>query len=264
MTIPYITIKQQEIIKLLYKFRFLNTKQIQKFLHHKDKKTINVWLRDLRKKEYVIWDFDPHTFGENAKPAIYRLGINGIRFLKTQDVEITLLRKLYRERQRSEEFISHSLFLADIVLNVSEATTKQDSFTFYTQSDYFSPKSPYALLQELSPDLYLTRRTGQGKTKQYLLHDIPESMLRFRSFKLRKKIRDYIAYFFTNEWENETKTNFPTLLFILPDMAALINLQRYTQTILNNNDNPKIEIWLQTKAKIQKLGFTGTPWEEVE
>ncbi len=38
----------------------------------------------------------------------------------------------------------------------------------------------------------------------------------------------------------------------------------YTQTILNNNDNPKIEIWLQTKAKIQKQGFTGTPWEEVE
>ncbi len=171
--------------------------------------------------------------------------------------------KLYREKDRSEEFITHNLFLADIFLNLTADTAKQDSLTFHTQSDY-SPADSATLLTKLSPDVYITRRKGQGKTKQYLLHDIPESMLRFRSFKLRKKIRDYIDYFFTNEWENETDTSFPILLFILPDMTALIYLQRYIQKILNDNDHPKIDIWLQTKAKIQKQGFTSTPWEEVE
>ena len=266
MTIPYITTKQQEITKLLYKFRFINKIQIQKLLNHKDNRRIKAWLKDLSEKEYLekVSDDSANSSTGQNKLAVYHIGINGIRYLKTQDnIDTTLLHKLYREKDRSEEFITHNLFLTDIFLNLRADTTAHDSLTFSTQSDYF-PTSSAMLLTQLLPDVYITRRKGKGKTKQYLLHDIPESMLRFRNFKLKKKIRDYIAYFFTDEWENETKTNFPTLLFILPDMAALINLQRYTQTILNNNDNPKIEIWLQTKAKIQKLGFTKTPWEEVE
>ena len=52
MTIPYITPKQQEIPKLIYKFRFLNRIQIQTLLNHKDKRRINSWLKDLSEKEY--------------------------------------------------------------------------------------------------------------------------------------------------------------------------------------------------------------------
>lgn len=269
MTIPYITPKQQQIPKLIYKFRILNRLQIQIILNHKDKRRINAWLKDLIIKEYLekvdLPDDPTDSPAGQKKLALYRIGINGIRFLKTQDdIDNKLLHKLYREKDRSEEFIAHNLFLANIFLNLRADTTAQDSLTFSTQSDYSPFNLAYTLLTKLSPDAYITRRKGQGKTKRFILHDIPESMLRFRSFKLLKKIRDYIDYFFTDEWENETKTPFPTLLFILPDMAALINLERYTQKILNNNDNPKIEIWLQTKAKIQKLGFTNTPWEEVE
>ena len=51
MTIPYIAAKQQEIPKLIYKFRFLNRIQIQTLLNHKDKRRINSWLKDLSEKE---------------------------------------------------------------------------------------------------------------------------------------------------------------------------------------------------------------------
>jgi hypothetical protein len=173
------------------------------------------------------------------------------------------LHKLYRDKDRSGEFIAHSLFLADIFLNLTADTTKQNSLTFSPQSDYSSAACAN-ILTKLSPDAYIERRKGKGKTKRFLLHDIQESMLRFRSFKLRKKIRDYIAFYFTDEWENETKTSFPILLFILPDTLALICLQRYIQKILNDNDHPKIDIWLTTREKIKKQGFTATPWEEVE
>ena len=47
MKLPKQTPKEQEIIKLHYQFRFLNSKQIQKFLNHKNNKTINAWLPDL-------------------------------------------------------------------------------------------------------------------------------------------------------------------------------------------------------------------------
>lgn len=262
MTIPYITPKQQQIPKQINRFRFLDRLQIQKIMHHKDKRRINSWLKDLVAKGYLEKVDDSSS--EQRKIAVYRIGINGIRFLKTQDdVDKIFLHKLYREKDRSEEFINHSLFLADIFLNLTTDTAKQDSLAFFPQSNYFLT-SAYTLLTKFSPDAYFTRKRGKGKTKRFLLHNIQESMLRFRSFKLRKKIRDYIDFFFTDEWENETKTSFPILLFILPDIAALIYLQRYIQKILSDNDHPKIDIWLTTKEKIEKHGFTATSWEEVE
>ncbi len=80
--LPKLTKKQQEILRLLYSFRFLNRIQIQAFLCHKDPKTINLWLRDLRAKGYVEWIYSTH-FAEKTKPAIYYLGLNGVRHLRT-------------------------------------------------------------------------------------------------------------------------------------------------------------------------------------
>jgi hypothetical protein len=39
MKLPKTTPKEQEIIRLQYTYRFLNSKQIQKFLNHKNNKT---------------------------------------------------------------------------------------------------------------------------------------------------------------------------------------------------------------------------------
>ena len=76
-----ITKKQQVILKLLYRFRFLNRIQIQALMRHKDPKTINLWLRDLRAKGYVEWIYSTH-FAEKTKPAVYYLGLNGVRCLR--------------------------------------------------------------------------------------------------------------------------------------------------------------------------------------
>src|SRR5690348_2136007 len=80
--LPKLTKKQSEILRLLYRFRFLNRIQIQAFLEHKDPKTINLWLRDLRAKGYVEWIYSTH-FAEKTKPAIYYLALNGVRHLRT-------------------------------------------------------------------------------------------------------------------------------------------------------------------------------------
>lgn len=270
MTIPYITVKQQEIVLLYHRFRFLHRLHLQQLLHHKDKRRINSWLKDLVNKKYLEnIDQDSSNSYEQIKNsnklAAYRIGINGIRFLKTQDdIDKSLLYKLYREKDRSNEFVNHSLLLAGIFLNLSADTKTADSLTFYTQSDYASNFSLYNFLTEPLPDAYIKRRVGKSKTRQYLLHIIEESTLRFRSYKLRKKIRDYLSFYFSNSWENHTKTSFPTILFILPDMPALIYLQRFIQKILNENTHPKIHFWLCTKPEIQKQGFTNVEWEEVE
>ena len=85
LNIPKISNKQKEILNLLYSHRFLTRKQIQSFLNHKDKKTINLWLKDLRNNEYVNWIYNKDDFAEKTKPAIYYLGLNGIHYLVNND-----------------------------------------------------------------------------------------------------------------------------------------------------------------------------------
>jgi len=70
MKLPNITTKQEEILKLLYRYRFLNRIQIQALLNHKDKRRIIAWLSDLRSKGYVEWIYST-DFTEKSKPAIY-------------------------------------------------------------------------------------------------------------------------------------------------------------------------------------------------
>jgi hypothetical protein len=271
MIIPYITEREKEIPKLIYKFRFLSSTQIQKLLDHRDKRRINGWLRDLNKKEFIKridedTDFERIRF--RTKPIIYRLGINGIRFLKTQNEGDPTFRKLfhkfYRENDRSDEFITQNAFLADIYFDLKNSINTSDKLIFYTKSDYQNPQNPYSFLTEMNPNAYVAKKVGKGRTRQFLLHIIPESMLRYRSLSLNKKIRDYLAYYFGGEWENHTRTAFPTLLFILPDMKALITFQRYAQNIFNDNDNPNVTVWLTTKGLIQKQGFTNVVWEDVK
>jgi len=50
MKLPKLTTKQQEIIHLLYRYRYLDRIQIQRLMGHKDKRRVLSWLKDLRDK----------------------------------------------------------------------------------------------------------------------------------------------------------------------------------------------------------------------
>ena len=135
--LPKLTKKQQEILKLLYSFRFLNRIQIQAFLNHKDPKTINLWLRDLRAKGYVEWIYSTH-FAEKTKPAIYYLSLNGVRYLRTltrknQDGDMLPtyppeeLRKRYKEPTRSQTYIAHCILIADCCIALEREDTENEA-----------------------------------------------------------------------------------------------------------------------------------------
>ena len=135
--LPKLTKKQQEILRLLYSFRFLNRIQIQALLRHKDPKTINLWLRDLRAKGYVEWIYSTH-FAEKTKPAVYYLALNGVRYLRTVTrkskdddgniVELPTypseeLRKRYKEPTRSQTYIDRCILIAGCAI----ALQKEDA-----------------------------------------------------------------------------------------------------------------------------------------
>ena len=102
--LPDTTTKQNEIIDMVWKFRFINRHQVQKFFKYKDPRRLNEWFRDLVSKGYLGRKYSNKLL-ENTKPAIYHTGINGIRFLKTQnDYSMDVIQKLYRDGKREEPF----------------------------------------------------------------------------------------------------------------------------------------------------------------
>lgn len=256
------TPKQQEIIKLQYRFRFLNTIQLQKFLNHNDKKRLNIWLKYLVSNDYLVRIYDPHKFGENTKPAVFYIGKNGIRFLKAQGNYLPeLLRKLYRENNRSETFKSNSQLLADIALDLKAQSKKGLTFNWATASDYTNPDSPFysfSFLTELSTRLMFTREKNNEK-KYFLLEILNTS---FPPYRVRKKIRSYLKFLLDCDWMEHFKTP-PEILFICQTKDLLIRTKRYAKKLLVDEYKENIHISFALEDEVKKYGATAEIWEEV-
>jgi len=153
MKLPNLTPRQQTILILLYKYRFLNRIQIQTLMGHKDYKRINAWLADLRDNHYVEWIYST-DFLEKSKPGIYYLGLNGIRWLKEhQGHPIEELRKRYRESSRSQGFVDQCMLVTDCCITMNTKNTDDSGrsrihYLYATQADYLDPESDYHFLSE--------------------------------------------------------------------------------------------------------------------
>ncbi|HVC35833.1 MAG TPA: replication-relaxation family protein [Candidatus Dormibacteraeota bacterium] len=265
MKLSPITTKQQDILKLLYRYRFLNRIQIQALMGHKNNRRIAEWLKDLRDKKYVEWIYDGDNFVEKTKPAIYYLGLNGIRCLRTTDeFPPEELRKRYKESSRKQDFIDRCLLIADCCLTLKSKTTSGTQYTFVTVSDYTDPDSGYAFLSELQPQLCFIKKTARNKTA-YLLEVFDPTTPRYM---VKKRLNDYIAYLEDGNWESETEDDKPPVILIAcPTIAELAYVKRRTRKLLTDMwDDETLEdihIRFATIDKVKSEGVTGIIWEAV-
>jgi hypothetical protein len=252
MELPDILDKQLDTLHYLYKFRYLNTNQFQKLFHHKDPRTVQDWLSDLKKKGYVDFrDFDRKKFIANTKPAIYFLTKVARRKLKTNPkCEISVLNRVYQEKGISDKFVDRFIFLADIYLNLEIQMVKGEKLHFSTQAnmkgfDYF-PKP--------LPDVYFSIK---GKTiKRYFLFLIDESI---PWYKLDPKVREYVNYSNDNQWSSISHDPLPSFLFICPSFRT----KKHLNNIINK-EMPDISFFLSTKSEIVRSGFKGDAWQKVD
>lgn len=258
MTLPKISNKQQEILTLIYRFRFLNRIQIQSLLNHKDYKTINLWLKDLNQKEYLGKIYST-KFIENTKPAIYYIDLNGVRYLRSLDYPPSQLKKLYIEKDRTGNFIEQSQFIADIYLDLLKSS--DGKFSAATASELADSNSPYYFLNDLQPDLVFAKEVKVKKTSatRYYITQIFEPNLPV--YAIRKKIKEYFDFYFANEWEDNMSPNFPTLFFICSDLSKLIYAKRFTKKLLIEYDDIDLNILFAEKQEVIECGFTGEIWE---
>ena len=247
MTLPPITQKQYTILQLLYRFRFLNRLQIQTLLHHKYHKRINDWLKDLNQNNYLGKIYST-KLGQNNKPAIYYIGLNAIRYLKTQNYPTEQLKKLYREDERSQDCIDKYILLAEICLDMQNKTDDKTKYAAATKSDFADKNSKFNFLTELAPDLVFLKDSN-GMKKYYLL-EIFEATL--PQYSIRKKIKQYFDFYFSNSWEDNTQEPFPTLLLVCPTTPALIITKRFVKKMLSEYDEIDLKIEFLTKEEARE------------
>ncbi|MGF7229035.1 MAG: replication-relaxation family protein [Candidatus Saccharibacteria bacterium] len=296
--LPKLTKKQQEILKLLYRFRFLNRIQIQAFLGHKDPKTINLWLRDLRAKGYVEWIYSTH-FAEKTKPAIYYLSLNGVRYLRTltrtvedEDKETAIvptyppeeLRKRYKEPTRSQTYVDRCILVAECCIALERADTKNETegkkvrHYYQTEADCLLERSYYHFILEselIQPSLVFCkdRLNDEGKEettlKSYILEVFDPTLPRYR---MKKRLSDYVKYLDDEDitWKEQTNTEkLPIILFVCPRTTDLIYAKRRTRKLIadawewKDEDEKRPRIGFTTVEKLKRFGvFEGEIWEE--
>jgi len=298
--LPKLTKKQQEILKLLYRFRFLNRIQVQAFLGHKDPKTINLWLRDLRAKGYAEWIYSTH-FAEKTKPAIYYLALNGVRYLRTltrkskdEDGKIEVvptyppeeLRKRYKEPTRSQTYIDRCVLIADCCLaltkedTANEAKGKKLRYYYQTEADYLLERSYYHFVLDFDDEpihphlMYCQDKLDKdGKeeatVESYVLEVLDPTLPRYR---MKKCLSDYVKFLDDegDEWKEQTDTEkLPVILFVCPRMSDLIYAKRWTRKLIadawywEDEDAEKPRMRFTTADKLKQSGLLAKEiWEQ--
>ncbi len=249
------TPKQLNILLLLYRFRFLNRIQIQKLLNHKDPRRINTWLKDLTTKNIIGRKYSTKLLA-NTKPAIYHLATKSRAILLSQPaINEKLLKRVYREKTRSDKLINHCLLVADLYFLLDkQAQTNKTKLHFYTKTDLVT----HYYLPYKRPDAYIAIESRR-QTKRYFLEIIDEGTPRFM---IRSKINQYIEYFQANTWQDRTNHPNPTMLFVCPDELTKIFLNKYILQMQEEEPEVDLEFFLTTKDQIGNN--QDNLWEKVE
>ncbi len=256
-TLQSITTRQQEILSLIYTYRFLNRTQLQALLKHKDKRRLISWLKDLREKQYLDWRYDATNFISKSQPAIYYLSINGIRYLReTNEYPNIELRKRYKESTRTQVFIDRCLLIADCCIALQAKSTDEVEYSCVLPADYIDTTSSMHFLNDLKPHLFFTKRS-ETETINYVLENFELTLPRYQ---LRKRIKDYVEYIDT--WDDEMGP-VPITLFICATIADLLYVKRRIKKEIEDTYSSETQIRVTTLEKVKTMGVSSKIWEDL-
>ena len=214
---------QVQLLKLLYKFRFVSSDLLAKY-KKLSRKNISNSLNILLDQDLVDRLYDK-SFKLRGKAAIYFLTPTGLKKLKEYLVlNDNVVHAMYKNKAVSEDFINNQL----LVLEVCTALQRLYPYTFniFTRSelaqfDYFPEPKPY---------LYLSRKKPiSEKQNDYLLDIITDN----RKFIIKKQIQTYINHHDSGDWGDE---EYPTVLLLCATPRIEENALKFTESLLEDFD----------------------------
>ena len=252
MKLQPITTKQKLILLFLYKFRFLTVMQLQKYFNHKDPHRIKEWLKDLKEKRYISAIADSK---EITKPYIYCLASKSRQIFKEENYNEIFLNRIYKEKNLTNAFKNHCLFILDIYLFFRFQQEKNSKLNFCTKQDLvgfdFLPEDIDAFIE-------VEDKTGVNR---YFLELFDE--YRKSAGEARYSVRKYISYCEEGSWQANTPNSpLPSVLFVLPDERRKKHIQHYGKAKLEKTFED-ISLFLTTQDTIRFSKGNNNPWQKV-
>lgn len=250
MKLPPYSDKQEEIIKLLYQFRYLLVNQFLKLFNQSDRKWIQELLDNLVDKKYIAQIKDK----EIADGYIYCLDTRAGHILKIKDdTDEKVLGRLHKEKTNGAPFIKKQIFICAIYLYFLSQKTKRQELSFFTSQELRGHND----FPEPLPSAYI-ELVERKETNRYFLEYFDE-------YTIHKVVRDRVQYYLNyrqgGNWQSNTDESFPTVIFVLPTEKFKKHIQYYSNAIFEKNLGDDIDLYLTTKQEI-KTGQVN--WDEVK
>lgn len=255
MQIPTVTGSQKQIIFYLSSFRFLLISQLTALFSHQDSHRIKEWLIDLENKEFISIIKDPKV---RTKPYIICLDQKARYILeKDSDIDRNFLKRLYREKKSSQEFMQKLIFIADTYIYFLKTKERNSQIDFFTKQDL----QGYDYFPRLMPDAYIDEKTKEGHHRYFL--EFFEAGISAK--KLRFLVSRYFKYYDNGSWqENTDNTPFPTVLLIFESQRKRWHIYHYAKSLLRKSLTDEMEIFLTTKDQIILSKKPTDIWQSVD
>lgn len=214
-----LTSREKEIIRSVYKFRFLDSSQIQHLLGHKSRSRVKAWLVKLSTEEYLQRHYKK-TWGENRNPTIYFLGKKSAPLVsQNSKFKNPHIKHLDREEKISLTTANHFMSCANFYLKLRDfAESEGTTLEYYTETDIYG--SLYHKL--LKPSAYFLYKTEEETRSYFVIVDL-ETATRAT---IRRKIGRYIDCYQNGYWKNDFGV-FPEV------MIACLTGKRKQETLLD-------------------------------
>ncbi len=295
--LPDITDRQKEIVKLIYQYRFINRKQLQRLFNHKDTRRINTWLRDLVTKNYLGRIYSKKLL-ENTKPAIYFLNNNGIIWVRynmgseyssdeSERLDFKHLRKFYEDKHASLTFINHCITIFEFYLqlkevekvtskNISKGGKKKLEYHTETKTEMWITRQLYLVgnedfseIKQYIPDLFIEQIRNVDRkdesSSNYFLELFDPHMPKYA---IRYRIKTYIKLKEEGPWEDfmNWTIKFPTIILIFPHHRKMNSVVQYIRDeLLRSFESKDIRFLLTTYQKATTKGLTDpTIYQEIK
>jgi len=259
------TDKQMEIMDLVYKFRFINRKQIQTIFNYKDPKSVNPLLKDLVEHNYLGRIYS-HKLLENTKPAIYYLANAGIGWIRANycDEKPEKVKRFYQDKHASERFINHCIAVCDLAIQWKGSRKKMfssDDFYFCTSTELWYNED----LKTILPDAHI--EICEGETYLASLLNLIDSYVPM--YAIRYKIDQYINLRSNSNdaWDMYTGSDIETLIIrlIFPNQIKQRRMSKYIKEQLYRSfDTQNLTFLLTTHKKALEEGVEADIWETIK
>jgi DNA-binding PadR family transcriptional regulator len=212
-----LTKNQQELLTVLYSFRFSTRSLISQYLDTPNSPALYRRLESLLKREYIAKRYS-NSYKLAGREAEYYVTPKGLRELRSSGViEVTepMTTALYKDSSVSESFIRQHIVLFAIRNQV--VATHRD-LQYYTSRDiqllkYFPDPRPTA---------FISLKTKQG-VNRFFVEYIPAGT---HTTRLKYRLKGYMQYFDRDDW-SATGTPFPNILYIAEDGMTEKGVRRH-------------------------------------